>query len=62
MRYGEVSKSDDHYATAINRWGWYPTEALTFRSGVDWRFIHVDSTGDRTRNGNNGGLYVRNVA
>jgi hypothetical protein len=44
MRYGEISRSDDHYVTAINRWGWYPAEKMTFRSGVDWRFSHVDST------------------
>ncbi|MDR3172440.1 MAG: TonB-dependent receptor [Treponema sp.] len=57
MRYGEISRSDDQYITAVNRWVWYPTEKLTFRSGVDWRFIHVDSTEDSLRNGNNGGLY-----
>jgi vitamin B12 transporter len=58
MRYGEVSRSNDHYITGINRWSWYPAQKLTFRSGLDWRFIHVDSTGDGLRNGNNGGLYA----
>jgi vitamin B12 transporter len=58
MRYGVDSSSVDQYGTAINRWGWYPTETLTLRAGADWRFIHVDSTGDGLRNGNNGGLYL----
>jgi vitamin B12 transporter len=58
MRYGAVSRNDDQYLTAINRWGWYPLEKLTFRSGMDWRFIHVDSTEDGRRKGNNGGLYL----
>jgi vitamin B12 transporter len=58
MRYGKVSRSDDQYVTAVNRWGWYPTEKLTFRYGVDWRFIHVDSTEDSLRDGNNGGLHL----
>jgi vitamin B12 transporter len=57
MRYGTLSRSDDQYLTAINRWSYYPTEALTIRSGLDWRYIHVDSTDDRERHGNNGGLY-----
>jgi vitamin B12 transporter len=58
MRYGAGSANTDQYVTAINRWGWSPSEALTLRSGADWRFIHVDSTGDGLRNGNNGGLYL----
>jgi vitamin B12 transporter len=58
MRYGELSRNDDQYITAINRWGWYPTEKLTLRSGVDWRYIHVDSTHDGIQDGNQGGLYV----
>jgi vitamin B12 transporter len=58
MRYGVGTESADQYVTAINRWGWFPTDALTFRTGVDWRFIHVDSTDDGLRTGNNGGLYL----
>jgi vitamin B12 transporter len=57
-RYGGVSRSDDQYVTAINRWVWYPAEKVTFRFGADWRFIHVDSTEDSVRDGNNGGLYA----
>jgi vitamin B12 transporter len=58
MRYGDISHSSDQYITGINRWSWYPADKLTFRSGLDWRFIHVDSTEDGLRNGNNGGLYA----
>ncbi|MDR0731399.1 MAG: TonB-dependent receptor plug domain-containing protein, partial [Treponema sp.] len=57
-QYGAISSSNDHYLTAINRWGWYPFEALTLRSGLDWRFIHVDSTDDGIRDGNQGGAYL----
>jgi hypothetical protein len=57
-QYGAVSSSNDHYLTGINRWGWYPLEALTLRAGLDWRFIHVDSTDDGIRNGNQGGAYL----
>jgi vitamin B12 transporter len=58
MRYGAGTESADQYVTAINRWGWFPSDALVLRSGADWRFIHVDSTDDGLRNGNNGGLYL----
>jgi vitamin B12 transporter len=58
MRYGGISRNNDQYVTAVNRWGWYPSEKLTLRAGADWRFIHVDSTEDGIRGGNNGGLYV----
>jgi outer membrane receptor protein involved in Fe transport len=56
--YGAVISSSDQYVTAINRWGWYPLEALTVRSGVDWRFIHVDSTDNGTQMGNAGGVFL----
>jgi hypothetical protein len=58
MTYGAISRNDDHYFTGINRRGWYPSDAITLRSGVDWRFIHVDSTEDGIRDGNNGGFYL----
>jgi vitamin B12 transporter len=57
-RYGVISRNDDDYLTAINRWGWYPTQKLTLRAGIDWRYIHVDSTEDGIRSGNNGGAYI----
>jgi vitamin B12 transporter len=56
--YGAVISSADQYLTAINRWGWHPLEALTLRSGVDWRFIHVDSTDNGTQTGNAGGAFL----
>jgi outer membrane receptor protein involved in Fe transport len=56
--YGAVISSTDQYITFINRWGWYPLETLTVRSGLDWRFIRVDSTDNGNRTGNAGGLYL----
>jgi vitamin B12 transporter len=58
MRYGVISRNDDDYLTVINHWGWYPLSMLTLRAGLDWRYIHVDSTEDGLRSGNNGGVYV----
>jgi vitamin B12 transporter len=55
--YGAVISSADRYVTAINRWGWYPLEALTLRSGLDWRFIQVDSTDNGNQRGNAGGVF-----
>jgi vitamin B12 transporter len=57
-RYGALSEGNDRNITAINRWVWEPSEKLTFRTGLDWRYIHVDTTEDGERNGNNGGLYI----
>jgi vitamin B12 transporter len=56
--YGEKISSNDQYFTAINRWGWYPLPFLTVRSGLDWRFIHVDSTDNGAQVGNQGGLFL----
>jgi outer membrane cobalamin receptor len=60
--YGEGNSSYDHYITGINRWGWYPSEKLTFRIGADWRFLYIDSRGfaetEGVRTGNQGGLYL----
>jgi vitamin B12 transporter len=58
MRYGAISRNDDNYLTLINRWGWHPLQQLTLRAGVDWRYIHVDSTEDGLRSGHNGGVYL----
>ncbi|MDR1900314.1 MAG: TonB-dependent receptor [Treponema sp.] len=61
-RYGVDTESFDHYVTGINRWNWYPDEKWTVRTGVDWRFLYVDSrSAAETRpvkTGNMGGLYV----
>jgi outer membrane receptor protein involved in Fe transport len=58
MRYGKISSGNDQNIIAINRWVWESGDKLTLRSGLDWRYIHVDSTEDGSRGGNNGGLYL----
>jgi vitamin B12 transporter len=58
MSYGKLSSGNDQNLTAINRWAWETHEKLTLRFGIDWRYIHVDTTEDGKRNGNNGGLYI----
>jgi vitamin B12 transporter len=61
-RYGVDIKSFDHYLTGIDRWNWYPAEKLTFRAGVDWRFLYIDSRSETetepVKTGNQGGLYL----
>jgi vitamin B12 transporter len=57
-RYGAISSGSDDNILAINRWTWEQSEKWTFRSGLDWRLIHVDTTEDGINNGNNGGLYL----
>ncbi|MDR1030539.1 MAG: TonB-dependent receptor, partial [Treponema sp.] len=60
--YGVTITSFDHYLTGINRWNWYPGDKLTFRTGVDWRFLYIDSRSNTETNpvktGNLGGLYL----
>ncbi|MDR0289438.1 MAG: TonB-dependent receptor [Treponema sp.] len=60
--YGVNISSHDHYLTAINRWGWYPTEKFTLRSGIDWRFLYVNTESptelEPVKIGNQGGLYI----
>jgi vitamin B12 transporter len=60
--YGINISSSDHYFTAINRWGWYPSQKITVRSGLDWRFllINTDSPTELqpVKTGNQGGLYI----
>ncbi|MDR2535446.1 MAG: TonB-dependent receptor [Treponema sp.] len=57
MRYAALSEGRDHTVGGINRWHWYPTDALTVRAGIDWRFIAVSSTETTGKTGNLGGLY-----
>jgi vitamin B12 transporter len=61
-KYGVGIKSFDHFITGINRWGWYPNEKITVRSGIDWRFLYVDSRSatetQPVKTGNQGGLYI----
>jgi vitamin B12 transporter len=55
---GAESRHDQHSATFINRWSWQPGQALTLRSGIDYRFIYLDSTEMGLRNRHDGGFYV----
>jgi vitamin B12 transporter len=57
MRYGKISSGNDQNITAINRWVWESSDRLTLRSGLDWRYIHVDTTEDGSKVGSTGGLY-----
>ena len=58
----DYAASRDHYITAINRWNWYPTPAITIRSGIDWRFLYIDIDNpwetNPVKTGNVGGLYL----
>jgi vitamin B12 transporter len=60
--YGVNITGSDHFLTAINRWSWYPTDKITVRSGIDWRFLYVDTDSptetDPVKIGNQGGLYL----
>jgi vitamin B12 transporter len=60
--YGVDIKSFDHYITGINRWNWYPSEKWTVRTGIDWRFLYIDSRSatetQPVKTGNMGGLYL----
>jgi len=60
--YGVTISSYDHYLTGINRWSWYPAEKITVRSGLDWRFLYVNTDSptelDPVKMGNQGGLYI----
>jgi vitamin B12 transporter len=60
--YGVNISSYDHYLTAINRWNWYPTDKFVIRSGLDWRFLYVNTESptelEPVKTGNQGGLYI----
>jgi vitamin B12 transporter len=61
--FGEgITENRDHFLTAINRWNWYPSDKLTGRIGIDWRFLYVHSESDwelqPVKTGNQGGLYL----
>jgi vitamin B12 transporter len=42
--------------SAVNRWSWYPLEALTLRAGGDYRYVFMDSGVFHDRH--DGGVYV----
>ena len=60
--YGVNISSYDHYLTAINRWDWYPSQKTTIRSGLDWRFLYINTDSPTElkpeKTGNLGGLYI----
>jgi vitamin B12 transporter len=58
MDYGRASSHGQHTVTAINRWGWYPRDWITFRIGGDYRFSYLDSTDIGRHNRHDGGLYL----
>ena len=43
---------------AVNRWSWYPGQKLTLRSGLDYRFIYLDSTEIGEHSRHDGGVYL----
>ena len=43
---------------AVNRWSWYTDEKLVLRSGIDYRFIYLDSTEIGNHSRHDGGLYA----
>ena len=52
------SRHDQNALNAINRWNWYSGDKLTLRSGVDYRFIFLDSTEIGNRSRHDGGVYL----
>ncbi|MDR2718699.1 MAG: TonB-dependent receptor [Treponema sp.] len=60
--YGINISSNDHYLTGINRWSWYPSQKTTIRSGVDGRFLYVNTDSPTelqpVKTGAQGGLYI----
>jgi vitamin B12 transporter len=56
--YGGASRHDQHTATVINRWGWYPLSKLTLRTGGDYRYSFLDSTDMGRHDRHDGGIYL----
>jgi len=60
--YGVNISSSDHYLTGIDRWNWYPTDKITVRSGIDWRFLYINTDSPTElkpiKTGNQGGVYL----
>jgi vitamin B12 transporter len=52
------SRHDQQNITAINRWNWYTSEQLALKSGVDYRFIYLNSTDIGKQNRHDGGIYL----
>ncbi|MDR1839651.1 MAG: TonB-dependent receptor [Treponema sp.] len=54
----EFSRHDQNSLLAVNRWNWFPVNWLTLRSGIDYRYISLDSTEIGSRNRHDGGFYL----
>ena len=58
----DYSSGNDHYLTGINRWSWFPAENFTLRSGIDWRFLYINTDSPTelkpVKTSNQGGLYA----
>jgi vitamin B12 transporter len=55
---GASSLHDQNSLNVINRWNWYAAERFTLRSGIDYRFISLDSTEIGNRSRHDGGVYT----
>jgi outer membrane receptor protein involved in Fe transport len=53
-----ITKSDTQDFTAIGRWSWYALPSLTVKTGLDYRFIHVESARTGMHIGQEAGLYL----
>jgi vitamin B12 transporter len=62
MDYEPPSGADSHHVSngvsAINRWAWYPTDAVVVRAGGDYRYNTVDSTDMNFHDRHDGGVYL----
>ena len=54
----EISLHDQHNFTVVNRWSWFAASTLTLRSGIDYRYIDLDSTEIGRRGRHDGGFYL----
>ena len=54
----KASTHNQHSIMAVNRWAWYPNKKITIRSGLDYRYIALDSTEIGNRSRHDGGIYI----
>ena len=53
-----TSLHDQHNLTLVNRWNWLTGDWLILRSGVDYRYINLNSTEIGNRSRHDGGFYL----
>jgi vitamin B12 transporter len=53
----EISLHNQHSLSAVNRWNWFVSDWLTLDSGIDYRYISLDSTEMGIHNRHDGGFY-----